>query len=205
MFERFTDDARGIIVTAREQAVQLGHRFIGCEHLLLAIAATEDPTGAVLRDAGVTPERIRAEIRKMIGPGQDTPGGLFETIDRDALAAIGIDLDVVRSKVEAAFGPNALRPPRVTTRRWWRRPRAGCRPGNRTRTGHIPFTQRAKKSLELSVREMGALHSGHLGVEHLALGLLETKSSAALHILSEIGVTPVGLRTDILNRYRQAS
>jgi ATP-dependent Clp protease ATP-binding subunit ClpA len=201
MFERFTEDARGVVVTASEQADRLGHRWIGCEHLLLAVATVDDATGAVLREAGVTPDRIRAEILRMTGPGSGA--SVFDTIDREALAAIGIDLDVVRGKVEEIFGPNALRPPCPSRRRRrWRRPRAGRRP---KASSHIPFTPRAKKSLELSLREALALHSGHIGVEHLALGLLNAKSSAALHILDEIGVLAPTLRNDILSRYRQAS
>jgi ATP-dependent Clp protease ATP-binding subunit ClpA len=207
MFERFTADARMVVVRTQEQARQFGHRWIGCEHLLLAIVMTEDATGAVLRDAGITADRVRAEIRTMIGNGQDAPSpfGLFENIDREALATIGIDLDVVRGKVEAVFGPNALRPPRSAARRWWQRPRAGLRPGQRQHNGHIPFTPQAKKCLEMSLREALVMRSGHIGVEHLALALLETKSTAAQHILSEIGVSAGTLRTDILNRYRQAS
>jgi Clp amino terminal domain, pathogenicity island component len=106
MFERFTDTARFVVVQAQEDARRFGHPHIGCEHLLLAAAATGEPAGAVLRDHGVTPERIEAEILRVIGrgPTADPLAGL----DRQALASIGIDLDVVRARIEAAFGPDAL-------------------------------------------------------------------------------------------------
>ena len=106
MFERFTVAARQIIVQAQLDARRLGHDYIGCEHLLMAAAATGEPASAVLREQGVTPERIEDAIARVIGPGHaaDPLGGL----DREALAAIGIDLDVVRSRIEAAFGPDAL-------------------------------------------------------------------------------------------------
>ena len=106
MFERFTDTARHAVVQAQADARELGHGYIGCEHLLLAAAATGEPAGAVLRDQGVTPERIKAEILRTSGPGQtaDPVGGL----DAEALAAIGIDLNVVRARIEATFGPDAL-------------------------------------------------------------------------------------------------
>src|SRR5215510_10367409 len=108
MFERFTDTARDVVVQAQEDARRLGHNYIGCEHLLLAAAATGEPASAVLRDHGVTPERIEAEILRTIGRGQtaDPLGGL----DREALAFLGIDLDVVRARIEAASGPDALTP-----------------------------------------------------------------------------------------------
>ena len=106
MFERFTDTARHIVVQAQDDARELGHGYIGCEHLLLAAAGTDEPAGTVLRDQGATPERIKAEILRTSGPGQtaDLVGGL----DAEALASIGINLDVVRARIEAAFGPNAL-------------------------------------------------------------------------------------------------
>ena len=201
MFERFTPDARGIIVTARAEADRLGHRWIGCEHLLVAIAGIEDGTGAVLRDADVTPERVRAEILKMAG---GAPVSLFDTLDREALAAIGIDLDVVRGKVEEVFGPYALQPPRAPSHRWWHRPRAGRRPG-RQHAGRNPVTLRVKKSLELALREAIAAGSSQVGVEHVALGMLRANSSAVTHVLSEIGVSVATLHAGIVNRYRQAS
>ena len=49
MFERFTDDARHMVVRAQQDARRLGHNYIGCEHLLLAVAAADEPAGAVLR------------------------------------------------------------------------------------------------------------------------------------------------------------
>jgi hypothetical protein len=231
MFERFTDTARQVIVQAQQDARRLGHNYIGCEHLLLAAAAAAEPAGAVLRDQGVTPERIEAEILRTIGWGQtaDPAGGL----DRDALAFLGIDLDVVRARIEAAFGPDALTravpagcrsrrpawgkgPLAELTRRRHRRPRrnaalpagpfrqrpalAGPFPG-----GHIPFTPRAKKTLQLSLREAEALHDTCIGVQHLALALLALKDGTVPVIVSALGVPATSLRAAILARYRKAS
>ena len=68
MLERFTSDARDVVVGARENALRLGHRWIGCEHLLLALAATDGQAGIILRGHGVTPERVRAEVVRLAGP-----------------------------------------------------------------------------------------------------------------------------------------
>ena len=124
MFERFTDTARHAVVQAQEDARRLGHGYIGCEHLLLAAAAAGEPASTVLRDHGVTPERIEAEIRRNTGRGQaaDPTGGL----DREALASLGIDLDVVRARIEAVFGPDALT--RALPARQRRRPARGKGP-----------------------------------------------------------------------------
>jgi hypothetical protein len=109
MFERFTGTARHVVVQAQADARRLGHNYIGCEHLLLAAVAAAEPASAVLRDHGVTPERVEAEILRTIGRGQTVdPLGC---LDREALAFIGIDVDVVRARIEAAFGPDALTGP----------------------------------------------------------------------------------------------
>jgi len=229
MFERFTDTARHVVAQAQEDARRLGHHYIGCEHLLLAAAAAGEPAGAVLRDHGVTPERIEAEILRTIGPGQ-TADPLIG-LDRQALASIGIDLDVVRARIEAAFGPDALtralpacqrrRPawekgPLAQLTRRRRRARrhaprpAGSRgdaplvPGPPLR-GHIPFTPRAKKSLELSLREAKALHDNYIGVQHLSLALLTLEDGMVPVILTALGAPAGSLRAAILARYRKAS
>ena len=43
MFERFTDNARQVVVQAQSEARQFGHGFIGCEHLLLAVVTLDEP------------------------------------------------------------------------------------------------------------------------------------------------------------------
>ena len=228
MFERFTDTARHVVVQAQADARRLGHNHIGCEHLLLAAAAAGEPASAALRDQGVTPERIEAEILRTIGRGQTA--GPLGGLDREALASIGIDLDAVRARIEAAFGPDALTPALPAacrsrrpawgkgplaelTRRRARRnaplpagpPRqrpasAGSAPG-----GHISFTPRAKKSLELSMREAKALHDTCIGVQHLTLALLAMKDGMVPVILSALGAPATPLRAAILARYRKAS
>jgi Clp amino terminal domain, pathogenicity island component len=106
MYERFTPDARSVVAGATEHARRLGHRYVGGEHLLLAVVATGQQAGAVLSAHGVTPERVEEEIIRRIGTGAGA--GLFAGVDAEALAAIGIDLDAVRARIEASFGPRAL-------------------------------------------------------------------------------------------------
>jgi len=222
MFERFTVGARAVVVQAQEHARRLGHGYIGCEHLLLAAASAGEPAGAALREQGVTPEGVEAEIVRLAGLGQ--AAGLFSALDRDALASIGIDIDAVRAQIEAAFGPDALtragpgicrgsRPaaPRGPLALLHRSRGAGrgrdatasVRPARPT--GHIPFTPRAKKSLELSLREAKARQDGYIGVEHLALALAGMNAGSVPPILSALGTTQAALRAAVLDRYRQAS
>jgi ATP-dependent Clp protease ATP-binding subunit ClpA len=219
MFERFTGDARNTVVQAQEHARRLGHRYIGCEHLLLAAAATGEPASAALREQGITPQAVETEIVHLVGLGQ--AADLFSAFDREALASIGIDLDAVRARIEAAFGPDAFtRAGPHTCRK--RRPavrsnplarlrhprRAGpgqhATPGEHT-TRHIPFTPRAKKCLEHSLREAKARHDTYIGVEHLTLALVAMNAGAVPPILSALGASQATLRAAILDRYRQAS
>jgi hypothetical protein len=110
MFERFTQDARVTVVEAQKHARRLGHNYIGGEHILLAVVSIGSPASAILAAHGITPEYVEAEVVRRVGPGVGGGAGadLFGSLDRDALAAIGIDLDTVRARIEASFGPQAL-------------------------------------------------------------------------------------------------
>ena len=243
MFERFTTDARTVVSDAQQHARRLGHRYIGCEHLLLALVGMEQPAAEVMRESGVTPGRVEQQILRLIGLG--TGADLFADLDREALAAIGIDLDAVRARIEARFGVDALdhaaqvsrsrrrrrsrrRPSRALSphlRRRFRRwrcarrtsrqdTRAQARPtpatgryrtGGAVPRGHLPFTARAKKTLEIALREARAERDTQIGVQHIALALLAIDSGAVPPILTALGVSPKILRAAILDRYRQAS
>jgi ATP-dependent Clp protease ATP-binding subunit ClpA len=198
---QFTGDARQVVACASEQARRLGHGFIGGEHLLYALACADGEAGEVLRERGVTPERVEAEFVRLIGPENTASGSLLDTLNRDALATIGIDLDTVRERVEATFGPAAFAPDVPAPRRW-RRSRPSPVPGRVT--GHIPLTRRAKKCLESSLRESRAHSSGHLGAEHIALALLAMDDGLPHRILSVIGAPAPRLRAEIRDRCRQA-
>jgi ATP-dependent Clp protease ATP-binding subunit ClpA len=170
MFERFTDDARRITVAADRHAGALHHGWIGTEHLLLALLDDHERRAArVLVARGVTGEWVRDEVERIVGRGEPD-------IDADALATLGIDLDAVRERVERTFGPGALA----------RRP---CRRGRPSAGSGRPFTPRAKKALELSLREAAAARDGFIGAEHLLLGLLREGEGVGARILGSAGVT----------------
>ena len=110
MFERFTPDARATVVHAQQHARRLGHNFIGGEHILLSVVSAGHAASAVLGAHGITPEYVEAEIVRRIGLGRGAGSGdaPFGGLDREALASIGIDLDTVRARIEATFGPHAM-------------------------------------------------------------------------------------------------
>jgi ATP-dependent Clp protease ATP-binding subunit ClpA len=221
MFERFTDAARGVVVLAERDARRLGHDFIGCEHLLLAAVSADEPASTVLREHGLTPERVEAEILRTVGRGRATDP--LAGLDRQALASIGIDLDAVRARLEAAFGPHALasaqptpshsrRPvrgkgPLAEVSRRLHRHRASRnapKPSDPTSCTHLRFTAHAKHSLALSLHEAQALHDNGIGVQHLTLALISMQDGAVPGILSAIDTRPSTLRTAVLVRYRKA-
>jgi ATP-dependent Clp protease ATP-binding subunit ClpC len=111
--------------------------------------------------------------------------------DAEALGAIGIDLGEVRRRMEASFGPGALQ---------WH-PDPNCR-GARPRSGHIPFTPRAKKVLELSLREALSLGHRYIGTEHILLGLIREGEGLAMLVLTRLGAGPQLLRARVLDALR---
>lgn len=197
MFERFTNQARQVLVEAQLHARRLGHNYLGCEHLLLAVASSDSGAGEVLRSLGATPQAVEESAQRGLGAPTSV-------IDREALAAIGIDLETVQQRIEAAFGPNALnrRRPSAPRRRGWRRRRPSCDLQNAHR---LVLTPRAKKSLELSLREALDRGDGHIGIEHLTLALATMKDGLASWIFADLGVSPGQVRADVIDRYRQAS
>jgi ATP-dependent Clp protease ATP-binding subunit ClpC len=70
--------------------------------------------------------------------------------------------------------------------------------GDAAPTGdRLPFTARAKKALELSLREAAALNHDYIGPEHILLGLVRDSSGLAARILRDLGADPARVRAEI--------
>ncbi|HEX4256855.1 MAG TPA: Clp protease N-terminal domain-containing protein [Streptosporangiaceae bacterium] len=69
----------------------------------------------------------------------------------------------------------------------------------------MPFTPRAKKSLELALREALSLGDNYIGLEHLALALTSMRDGLVPRILIELDVTPATIRAALLDQHRKAS
>lgn len=196
MFERFTAEARQIVLGAVLVSQELGSASVGTGELLLAITSDDGPAGRALADAGVTGDRLRA----LLDSRRDLVDGAV--LDPAALASIGIDLDEVRRAIEATFGRGALagRGGRRLGRMVRRRPES--RPG-----GHRPFTREAKDVLERALREAVGRHDRRIGSEHVLLGLLgpatAPPSSAATGLLAACGADRAALRA-ALTPHRKA-
>ncbi|HEY5980157.1 MAG TPA: Clp protease N-terminal domain-containing protein [Microlunatus sp.] len=183
MFERFTADARAVVVHAQTEARRASARSIDSRHLLLALVETAGPATDALTSMGVDPTQLTRDLR-----GELRSGGL----DAEALASVGIDLEAVRASADAVFGKDAL-------------DRAGRSPAK----GHIPFAADAKKTLELALREAIRMHSSRIDSGMLLLGTLRVVGSPAeltlRRALAEVGSTPESLRLAVERAVAKAS
>jgi ATP-dependent Clp protease ATP-binding subunit ClpA len=91
-----------------------------------------------------------------------------------ALEAAGVTLGAAREQVTSAIGR-----------------------GQQQASGHIPFTPRAKKSLELALREALQLGDGYIGTGHVLLGLIHEGSNMAIKVLSQLGTDVKDLRARV--------
>jgi ATP-dependent Clp protease ATP-binding subunit ClpC len=141
VFERFTEEARQVVVLAQDEARALAHNYIGTEHLLLGLLRQEQELGAqVLDSLELTVEDVRTQVARIVGRG-------------DAVAS-----------------------------------------------GQIPFTPRAKKVLELSLRESLALGHNYIGTEHLLLGLVRENQGVAARILVDFRLTARDVAASVIER-----
>ncbi|GGR29644.1 Clp protease N-terminal domain-containing protein [Streptomyces netropsis] len=190
MFERFTKEARFAVIQAQEEARDLAHTWIGSEHLLLAIATrTGAPGATTLARLGITHAALRATL---------TPAGPLDGGDAEALRALGIDLDAVRARAEERFGPGALGPRQEEPQARRVFPFGRHKGGAKGSKGHIPFTPRAKKALERSLREALARKDHHIGVEHVLLGVLAPEDAVTAGVLRRLGTDPETVRAGLM-------
>ena len=127
----------------------------------------------------------------------------------DSANSAGVILDAVRAAVEEAFGPGALDggPGHGTAGQgaWWRRGRRHAQRREGAPRGHIPFTPRAKKVLELSLREALRLKHDWVGTEHILLAIVREGQGLGARILTDEGVELTRLRQLVLAELERAA
>jgi ATP-dependent Clp protease ATP-binding subunit ClpC len=75
VFERFTDEARHVVVMASEEAREIPHNYIGTEHLLLGLLRVDDSIGFwALNDTGISLDSARRAVRLLVGAGEEPQG-----------------------------------------------------------------------------------------------------------------------------------
>ena len=98
-----------------------------------------------------------------------------EGVAAKALESMGTSLDAVRAQVEEIIGQ-----------------------GQQAPSGHIPFTPRAKKVLELSLREALQLGHNYIGTEHILLGLIREGEGVAAQVLVKLGADLNRVRSTVI-------
>ena len=98
-----------------------------------------------------------------------------EGVAAKALESLGISLESVRGQVEEIIGQ-----------------------GGNSPSGHIPFTPRAKKVLELSLREALQLGHNYIGTEHILLGLIREGEGVAAQVLVKLGADLARVREQVI-------
>ena len=200
-----TPGARAVFRGGFEHAVRLGHRHLGSEHLLLALVAGDHPAAAVLRAHGLRPELVEQQLVR-------PEGGIFGGLDDSSLSAIGIDLEAVRERALASFGPEALaRAGRAVGADAAARRAGSARwvPGvGRTQPGvwhggawdgrlFLPHSPDLGELLR-GAREAGLLESAApLDVRRLAIGLLSVTGGTVPPVLAALGVDSKTLRAAV--------
>jgi ATP-dependent Clp protease ATP-binding subunit ClpA len=190
VFERFTKQARQVVLATVREAAESGVDKAGPEHILLCLAAGDGLGGRVLAGYGVTAEALRAAAASRTRTVRLTDDEIR------ALSALGIDAEEVFRRVEEAFGPDAFDeavPTEAPPRR-----RRGLLGG--------PFSREAKKVLELSLREAIALGHRHIGSEHILLAVLRAGVPAPMStVLTERGVSYDGAKQRALDALRESA
>jgi ATP-dependent Clp protease ATP-binding subunit ClpA len=195
MFERFTDKARSVVVTAKARARERGDDQIRLVHMLYGLVTSDGVATRALTALGVGAAAVERELARTGtgggAPGGGAPSGEAGGGDAEALAAIGIDLDEIKRKIEESFGPGALD----------RVPLTPKGPLNWT-GGRFPIDEQAKLSLAMSLREARALHHNYIGTEHLLLGVIR---AAERNPRGEFAVVTLpGLGLDLATAHERA-
>jgi ATP-dependent Clp protease ATP-binding subunit ClpA len=195
MFERFTDNAKRAVATAKAEARERGDDQIRLVHMLYGLVTSDGVAARALSALGVDAAAVERELgRTGTGagaPGGGAPPGGADGGDAEALAAIGIDLDQIRRKIEESFGPGALQ----------RVPLTPKGPLNWT-GGPFPLDDQARLSLVMSLREARAMHRHYIGTEHLLLGVLRAAERSPQGEFAAVTLRDLGL--DVATAREQA-
>ena len=165
MWDRLTPAARRAMGRASEESEELGHGYIGDEHVILGLLGEQaSQASSLLRTHGLDLPGVRTELQRMVAAGL-TPRS--HTDDIRALRAVGIDVETVRRQLVAAFGAEAVGEAvwRASRRPWWRG-------GGRRRTPLCGPPFFAKRALQLAASYADGRGDAAVTPEHLLHGVL---------------------------------
>ncbi len=101
LFERFTEEARQVVVRAQQEGRRLNHNYLGTEHLLLALMRDRHGAAArALRELGLSAQAVRDEVKRIIGLGSEPPAGRIPLTPRAKKA-----LELARRAADSGNSP----------------------------------------------------------------------------------------------------
>jgi ATP-dependent Clp protease ATP-binding subunit ClpA len=177
-----------VLREAQEEAEAAGHGYFGVEHLLAVLARGRSRLVAeVLADHGVTYQRAQDAVRVVVGSGRGD-GPAWDAAG--LLGTLGIDLDEVRRRVQARFGPNAIGELYASPVGWNLRSRGPlCGP---------QVTPEFKQAVHNAVGRCWDRDKVPPQLEErLMLGALDVDSAGLRGVLAELDVSPSGLRQSV--------
>jgi hypothetical protein len=165
MWDRLSPAAREVMSLALAESAQLGHGYVGDEHVLLGLLQGQaSQASSLLRQQGLDLGSARAELQRL------SAAGLMPRLradDAGALRAVGIDVEAVRQRLVAVFGAEAVGAAvwRASRRPWWRG-------GGRRRTPLCGPPFFAKRALYLASCCAQSREAAAVTPEHLLHGVL---------------------------------
>jgi ATP-dependent Clp protease ATP-binding subunit ClpA len=189
VFDRCDAETMRVVDAAIRVARELGHSYIGTEHLLLAFSEHREVLPEHAARLLPTASTVRSGISAVIG----------EPLQRDTelLRSIGVDLEEVRSAVRRTFGDDAV--DRLRRRGvhqpWqpWRRPSRRCT-SLLARTGTMTVSRRVKQAFERATREADRRGLSLIEPSVLLLGVVEVEDALANRLLRANGIDPFEIR-----------
>jgi ATP-dependent Clp protease ATP-binding subunit ClpA len=179
MFERFTRNARVVVIGAQEVAHRRRAGDVRPAHLLESLVSTDGILAMqVLAGLGAPGDEVRRVVRGL-GPQYS---GVLDAEDAEALKLLGIDLDDVIRRIDEDLND-------------------GCGPIPK---GHKRFSPESKKVLELSLREAIRLGDTFIGTEHVLLGLIRVGDPTVLETLAAFDLGPDDVRRAVAEADRRA-
>ncbi len=162
---RLSPEAREVMRLALAESQQLGHGYVGDEHVLLGLLREQaSQASSLLRGHGLDLASARAELQRLSAAGL-MPRSRAD--DAGALRAVGVDVEAVRERLVTAFGEEAVGAAvwRASRRPWWRG-------GGRRRTAMCGPPLFAKRAMYLASCYAQSREAAAVTPEHLLHGVL---------------------------------
>lgn len=219
MFDRFTDPARKVMGLARQETQRFSHWCIGTEHILLALLLEEQGLAAeVLRDLGVDPAKVQAEVEAIVRPRavattsaalplsprarrslelavaeHQRLGDRFIGTEHLLLGVLG-QAEGAACRVLSSLGVAPARVRDLLIERLGGEPAAASPAASGPA---LPLTSRARRTIELATEEAAVSGHARVGTDHLFLAMLQQADGVPARVLAKLGLPLETIRDEV--------